>query len=326
MTRRLLFGAGAAARRFLDEALAWGEVVAFCDNDPRKWGSRLHGLPVVAPDEIGSLAWDEVVISCTSTYPVYRQLLDLGVPEDRIRAPLLSGSNRRRWSSLRDQHRGERIFIIGNGPSLSLADLDLLHARRELGFAFNKIYLAFDRTPFRPTYYLVEDDLVARNCRDRIRQLRGFTKFFPDFLLPTLGPPDDECVLFSFHVQPPGRFEPAFSLEPLLVHSGYTCTYSALQLALWMGCNRIILIGVDFHFALAPTDAEGRHVDHGERNHFLPEYRQNGERWNAPYLEQTRRAYELARSVASERNVEILNATRGGKLEVFPRVPFDELF
>lgn len=324
--KRVLFGAGKRATTFLDEALRSGEVLGVIDNDPKKWGTTIRGIPILSPNQVWSFDWDEVVISSTATIPIYRCLLRLGVQQDKIRAPLLSPTNRARWESLRNAQNGRRVFVIGNGPSLSTADLDRLHSAEELTFAFNKIYLAFEETEYRPTYYLVEDNLVAENCAERIRNLDGFTKFFADYLVPVFGPPDPETILFNLEVQPPEQFVPKFSQEALLIHSGYTCTYSAIQLALWMGCNPIILIGVDFYFRPAQEAGGKKLVHHGEQNHFLPNYREEGELWNPPFLEQTESAYQLARKVATERGVEILNATRGGYLEVFPRVNFDDLF
>ncbi len=62
-----------------------------------------------------------------------------------------------RTAALRDCHRGRRGFIVGNGPSLRMEDLDRLQS--EISFGSNKIYLAFDKTAWRPTYYSVIDVL-----------------------------------------------------------------------------------------------------------------------------------------------------------------------
>ncbi len=52
-------------------------------------------------------------------------------------------------------HSGERCFVIGNGPSLTPEDLDKL--KNEYSFASNHIYKIFDRTNWRPTYYVSVD-------------------------------------------------------------------------------------------------------------------------------------------------------------------------
>ena len=79
------------------------------------------------------------------------------------------GANDSRIKALRNCHAGRRAFVIANGPSLRVEDLDLL--RNEITFASNKIFLAFDSTPWRPTYYFASDNLVGRNNAEIIRNL-----------------------------------------------------------------------------------------------------------------------------------------------------------
>ncbi len=50
-------------------------------------------------------------------------------------------SNHRRIEHFRDRHRGERCFILGNGPSLIRLDLSKLRGERTFGL--NRIYLLF---------------------------------------------------------------------------------------------------------------------------------------------------------------------------------------
>ena len=78
-------------------------------------------------------------------------------------------ANDRKVAGLKDIHKGQRCFIVGNGPSLKIEDLDLL--KDEITFACNKIFLAFTETEWRPTYYSVLDILVAEHNADIIDQL-----------------------------------------------------------------------------------------------------------------------------------------------------------
>ena len=65
---------------------------------------------------------------------------------------------RRRLAQLKDIHRGQRCFIIGNGPSLRNTDLSRLRAEYTIGM--NRIYLAFPEWGFQTSYYLSVNDLV----------------------------------------------------------------------------------------------------------------------------------------------------------------------
>ena len=54
-----------------------------------------------------------------------------------------------RMLALKDTHRGQRCFIIGNGPSLKNTDLALLE--NEVTFGLNRIYLLFSKMGFCTT-------------------------------------------------------------------------------------------------------------------------------------------------------------------------------
>jgi|GEM_PF-5152925 hypothetical protein len=54
-------------------------------------------------------------------------------------------SSQKQIIALKNRHAGERIFIIGNGPSLTMKDLGML--RNEVTIACNRIFLAFSDTP-----------------------------------------------------------------------------------------------------------------------------------------------------------------------------------
>ena len=51
--------------------------------------------------------------------------------------------NERRLSSFRNFHRGQQVFIIGNGRSLNNCDLTLL--KTEITFGVNAIYLNYEK-------------------------------------------------------------------------------------------------------------------------------------------------------------------------------------
>jgi len=54
-----------------------------------------------------------------------------------------------------DAHRGDRVFILGNGPSLNKVPFEKL--TDEYTIALNRIDLLYDKVSWRPTYYVVHD-------------------------------------------------------------------------------------------------------------------------------------------------------------------------
>src|SRR5210317_1185187 len=62
----------------------------------------------------------------------------------------------------KDIHKGERCFIIGNGPSLNKTDVSKL--KNEYTFGMNRIYLAFPEWGFETKYFVSINDLVIEQC------------------------------------------------------------------------------------------------------------------------------------------------------------------
>ena len=57
------------------------------------------------------------------------------------------------FEKYKDCHKGQRVFLIANGPSLADTNLNLL--KDEVTIAMNRISLIYDKNPdWRPTYYL----------------------------------------------------------------------------------------------------------------------------------------------------------------------------
>jgi len=126
--------------------------------------------------------------------------------------------------------------------------------------------------------------------------------------------------IFRYHVEREGfkdgypKFSEDFSRK---AYEGWTVTYVCLQLAVYMGFKEIYLIGVDFNYSANLLD---------ERNHFSPDYIKPGGTVGNIFVEEVRNAYTSAKKYADSHGLKIYNATRGGKLEVFERVDFDDLF
>ena len=57
-------------------------------------------------------------------------------------------------AQLKDRNAGGRCFIVATGPSLKMEDLDTLNQQGEYSIGVNRIYLAFDKTDWRPDYYV----------------------------------------------------------------------------------------------------------------------------------------------------------------------------
>jgi hypothetical protein len=227
--------------------------------------------------------------------------------------------NKERLETWRDRFRGQRCFVVGNGPSLRQTDLSKLAG--EFTFGMNRIYLAFDEYDFTTSCLVSVNDLVLEQCYQDIKALeipkfitwraRHFFEASEStlFLDTAYTPPED------FNGDAIGR-----------LFEGFTVTYICLQLAYFMGFSQAILVGVDHNFATkgpanAVVTSEG-----DDPNHFSAKYFGEGFRWQLPDLEGSERAYLLAKDAYEADGRKICDATVGGKLKVFQKVDYDKLF
>ena len=224
-----------------------------------------------------------------------------------------------RIKAFKDIHKGKRAFIIGNGPSLKRTDLSKL--KNEFTFGMNRIYLLFPELGFSTTYFVSINDLVIEQCADEIAAL-PIPKFiawhshrhFQHF-------PDELMFLYTTYTGP--KFAHDMTRR---VWEGATVTNVALQLAFYMGFEKVILIGVDHNFT-SKGDANKTVVSTGDDpNHFSPNYFGKGFRWQLPDLDTSEIGYQKARDAYRSAGREVLDATVGGKLTVFPKVDYNSLF
>jgi hypothetical protein len=224
----------------------------------------------------------------------------------------------RKLKEYKDFHRGERCFIIGNGPSLKKTDLT--HLVRQNTFGMNRIYMAFAELGFTTTYYVSVNDLVIEQCAEDIRGL-PIPKFLSWHSHPHIQPTHNTQFLYTTYLAP--KFARDVSGR---VWEGATVTYVALQLAFHMGFRQVILIGVDHNFTTQGKPNTTVVSQGDDPNHFNPGYFGKGFRWQLPDLETSERAYRMAREAYAEAGREVLDATVDGKLTVFPKVDYESLF
>lgn len=236
-----------------------------------------------------------------------------------------------RLRQLRRRYKGKpRCFIIGNGPSLNHTDLGKL--RDEVTFGVNGLFLKFGEMGYAPTFYVVEDHLVAEDRAAAINALEGPLKLFPFNLAYCLNEGPD--TLFFNHRPRPNPPDFEFSTDASRVtYTGCTVTFTCMQLAFYLGFAEIYLVGVDASYEIPKTVERTDHygvsvldMQGDDPNHFHPDYFGKGYRWHDPQVDKMVAAYQEARRVTEAHGVQIRNATIGGKLEVFERVAYDSLF
>lgn len=227
--------------------------------------------------------------------------------------------------SFQNIHPGQACFFIGNGPSLRAEELTRIYKAGYPTFAFNRVYYIFDQTPWRPTYYISQDEQILAGCQAEVNALSLPHKFIPVNMR----------WYFDIHIQNAHEFylagskDSEFWFTDDFAHSvcwAQTVMYTAAQLAAYMGFKTIYLIGVDHHFHIS-RDLNGNIVvDDSVKDYFTDQYNHDRENLVIPSTDLSTYTYIAMKKHCDQRGIQVFNATRGGKLEVFPRVDLDSLF
>jgi hypothetical protein len=245
----------------------------------------------------------------------------------RISRSLHHRKNLSRLENMRNVHHGVPGIVVGNGPSLKMEDLDLVHKCGIKSIGCNRIYLAFDKTNWRPSYYVHSSALQAPKYAHEIQKhfkkifcANGVEKYFPRAT----------TISWKNLGRVSSSVEFPFCCSDDLgkgAWGGCSVAYDAIQLALHLGLNPIYLIGFDHVYTDTHKTSEGNIMVHATEascsDHFIENYREKGETINPGMLDVMTTAFQHARDFAESHGIKIYNLTRGGELEVFHRLDID---
>lgn len=221
-----------------------------------------------------------------------------------------------RMASLKNIHRGDTCFIIGLGPSLRTEDLDVLEHHKAISFSMNTITKAFDKTKWRPTYYVISD---PRDCSDeflaRLEEIPKRYAFIADKVeVMRNSEGTEKTVPFHALCNMSSKVGAVFSEEAeRYLGYGATVTYFCLQIAAYMGFKNIYLLGIDGY-------------NHKVENHGYGHFYKEESVSSFAYTDQVYCGYEEAKKYGEAHGIKIINATRGGYINIFDRIDFDSLF
>jgi CDP-glycerol glycerophosphotransferase len=244
--------------------------------------------------------------------------------------------NFRLWSKYKDKYRGERCFLVGNGPSLSSLDLDKL--KNEFTFGCNLIYKSFKLTDWRPTFYFFTDHAYIKEASSGFGGNSHIQMFTTINAYRKIKNKSSNFIYTATKVLnksgfEKGRYYVRGDMRAYYVPAIATVMTYMIETAMYMGFSEIYLLGVDCSNTLT------------EKSHFISEYISSnvvqsatriakrfvkGELMDAQGLgdvrsERSQMAYAVIKKYADRNGYKIYNATRGGCLEVFERIDFDSI-
>ncbi|MCM1125483.1 MAG: DUF115 domain-containing protein [Lachnospiraceae bacterium] len=239
-----------------------------------------------------------------------------------------SKEDRLKVQKYKNIHKGKRCFIVATGPSQNADDLNML--KDEITFTVNSGYKAYQKTNWRATYYVLMDENSGEMLKASLSEYNEYAGVFYsqdiNNYIPIgieTGLVADAKELFMINtiwnklfpkIFPIARFSEDISKK---VYCGKTVVYACIQIAAYMGFDEIYLTGVDCNYG-----GERQHSDMMDY-HLSKEAKERviNKSGNLMLIQ-----FGALADVLKKRGVHVYNATRGGKLEAFQRVNFDELF
>lgn len=251
---------------------------------------------------------------------------------DHIPGWLFTLTEGRRMHTLKDMHAGERCFIIGNGPSLKMHDLTKLADEKK--FATNMFLLHPDLEKIHLDYYCVSDPVqweprgrFPQLCIEAFKTLPYCTFFFNKSYLPYhlwFRDLRDRKVYFVNLDERHYVWDGDFSVD--IPH--HTCWGQVviidlcLPIAFYLGFKEVFLLGCDCDFGHSKTGDE-------LKSHYFYDASKDDRPLSLPingWFNDLISSYEVVKRVFEANGRKIYNAGYGGKLEVFERVNYDDLF
>ena len=190
----------------------------------------------------------------------------------------------------------------------------------EYTFGMNRIFLMFPELGFRTSFLVSVNDLVIEQSIQDFQnvEIPMFVSWRARKWLP---PQDNLHYLYTTYT---GKKFAQDARNRLW--EGATVTYTCLQLAFYMGFSQAILIGVDHSFTTKGEPNKTIVSQGDDPNHFHPKYFGKGFKWQLPDLDTSEVGYMMAREAYKKAGREVLDATIGGKLTIFPKIEYESLF
>jgi len=273
------------------------------------------GLENFSPDTIilASLASNDMLVSTLDKLGYKGEII-------RLKEDLLdicpdiyqTCSSKNTFEAYKNIHKNQPAVIVGNGKSINQTNPLLI--KNHITFACNGIIYYKD---FNPTYYVAVNKEV-KVWKDKIDCLTS-TKFLSASLYSVF----DDAVFFPIKYRANNNMI-AEDIYADGLEINRTVAVVMLQLAYFMGCNPVYLIGLDHNYI------KPKNPSHSYDNHFNTEY------WKQKTFKQIQwdpdaalldmeKGYFRVRKLYQENQRKIYNATPGGMLDVFPRCNFEQV-
>ena len=252
---------------------------------------------------------------------------------------------RERNLAFKEKHKGQRCFILATGPSV--AQQNLLGLANEDCIAVSHFFLHEDIRSIAPRYHVIAPYHAPFDFADVGKMVGGLHENYPDDMTCFFCHSSYQYSTYEFFKQHPElAFKNSFFIDYSgsrgLDESNYldervwdiskspfqvrTVIYAAIQLAIYMSYKEIYLVGCDHDYLLDMNRVRDHHFYREEDGVSDVEHLSgfSSERWFEEYYFRWKQ-YRLMQDYARQKECQILNATKGGMLDVFPRVVLEDI-
>ena len=238
---------------------------------------------------------------------------------------ILKNKNKEEHKGLKkfkDIYAGKKCFIIGTGPSLKAEDVKaVIESDAFVTFGVNTLYKIYDELGLKADYYCIIDPSTYGSVGKSVKKYHTDTFFIPDNRIKN----EKEQSINKFALECSSFYKfscleyfgyPKFGFDLSdEIYDGASVVYATMQIAAYMGFSEIYLLGVDCNY-------DKNQQLHNEKLSYEKGYKY---KWTKQTGISMIDGFQGAKDQVDAQNIQIYNATRGGMLEVFPRVDFDEV-
>ena len=259
----------------------------------------------------------DIISVSKSILDITYTLADLPLAFRAFPLRLRFGNQAGKIKQLRNKYKGQRCFVLGNGPSLGNMDFGLLRNKNLI--TVNMLYKYPAYKEIHPIFHCALDPGLYRG--EYLDALKDILENRPEtnMLVSTNAPVDlrerDNCFTTIFGYLPSRHIHPFNLAKPSAAF--VNVVLFAIELAIYLGFKEVVLLGCDFSQFTVRKEIHLYDTEEGKTR--LPAVWQDLLGHTIAIM-QHESLYDYARS----EGVNVVNATEGSFLEVYPRVDIND--
>jgi hypothetical protein len=247
----------------------------------------------------------------------------------------------------KNMHQGERCFILATGPSIKSQNLTILE--KELTISVGSFFLHDEINKIKPSYHVLAPCHPPFDFNTLNKIFLGFKNSFKQTKEPHvfMGINNYEFSYKEFlakneELNPKSNSFVNFEGSKELNENNYnedeiwdlsktpfslrTVIYLGIQLAVYMGCREIYLLGCDHDYISDTSRTTNHHFYADDKSYSDKEHLDSfsTENWFLEYYMRWKH-YRLMKEYCIKKGIKIYNSTDGGLLDVFKRKSLEKI-